>query len=57
MFLKKYDASLKRNLHKEINNAVDDEYIDDTPLKNLKLILNHMKISERDYYWKGSQGK
>ena len=45
--LKKDNASLKRKLDKEINNAEDDEYIDDPTLKLLILILKHMKISKK----------
>ena len=44
------DASLKRNLDEENKNAGKDEYIDDPQIKMTKLILNHMKISETDYY-------
>ena len=35
--LKKDDASLKRNLDKEIKNADDDEYIDNRPLKKVSI--------------------
>ena len=56
-FFFKDDSIFKRNLNKEINNAEDDEYIDDPPLQNFNINSQSHEKSERDYYWKGSQWK
>ena len=45
-------ASLARNLDAENKNAEDDEYIDHPSIKMIELILDHMKKSEKYYYWK-----
>ena len=44
------DDSVKRNLDEENKNAKYDEYIDHPPIKMIELILNHMKISGKDYF-------
>ena len=46
------DASLARKLDAENKNAEYDEYIDHPSIKMIELILNHMKKSEKYYYWK-----
>ena len=46
------DASVTRNLDAENKNAEDDEYVDHPSIKMIELILNHMKIPGKDYYWK-----
>ena len=46
--LKKDDASLEINLDKEINNAEDDEYIDDPPLQKFNInSQSHENIRKR----------
>ena len=46
--MKKDDVSLKRNLDKEINNAEDDEYIDNPTLQNVNIkSQSHENIRNR----------
>ena len=49
------DDSLARNLDTENKNTEDDEYIDHLSIKMIKLILNHMKKSEKYSYLKKNQ--
>ena len=44
------DDSLAINLDAENKNTEDDEYIEHPSIKKIKLIPNHMKKSEKDYY-------
>ena len=44
------DDSLARNLDAENKNTENDEYIDHSSIKMIKLILDHMKKSEKYYY-------
>ena len=45
-----YDDCLKRNIDEENKNAEDDKCIDNPPIKMIKLIFVHMKISEKYYF-------